>query len=131
MDTGLIIAGPQSVLISNCPYLGAMGSIEHALALGYPRWSRSCSSFHFLCTGEQFERLYKPAGHLRRVHVLAERLPGHARRQLPPGKGRPQSQVHAWFVFDQGADLFRVMEDVGRGPHNLAKPGRPPPSALL
>jgi hypothetical protein len=27
----------------------------------------------FLCTRERFERLHKP-GHLRRVHVLAERL---------------------------------------------------------
>jgi hypothetical protein len=86
------------VLISNCPYHGAMGFIEHALALGF-RVVVLLLKLSFLCTGERFERLHKP-GHLRRVHVLAERLQDMHDANYT-GKKAGQSQVHAWFVFDQ------------------------------
>ncbi len=86
------------VLISNCPYRGAMGFIEHALALGF-RVVVLLLKLSFLCTGERFERLHKP-GHLRRVHVLAERLQDMHDANYT-GKKAGQSQVHAWFVFDQ------------------------------
>ena len=55
----------------------------------------------FLCTDERYERLH-PRGHLRRVHVLAERLQGmHAAHIAAGGKKGSQTQVHAWFVFDR------------------------------
>ena len=53
----------------------------------------------FLCTAERYERLHKP-GHLRRVHVLAERLQDMHDANYT-GKKASQSQVHAWFVFDR------------------------------
>jgi hypothetical protein len=86
------------VLISNCPYRGAMGFIEQALALRF-RVVVFLLKLSFLCTGERFERLHKP-GHLRRVHVLAERLQDMHDANYT-GKKAGQSQVHAWFVFDQ------------------------------
>ena len=86
------------VLISNCPYAGAMGFIEHALALGF-RVVVLLLKLSFLCTAERYERLHKP-GHLRRVHVLAERLQDMHDANYT-GKKAGQSQVHAWFVFDQ------------------------------
>ena len=45
------------------------------------------------------ERLHK-RGHLRRVHVLAERLQDMHDANFA-GKKAGQSQVHAWFVFDR------------------------------
>jgi hypothetical protein len=80
------------VLISNCPY-HVPWLHEHALA-SIPR-GRSCS---LLCTGERFAPAQ--AGHLRRVHVLAERLQDMHDANCT-GKKAGQSQVHAWFVFDQ------------------------------
>ena len=53
----------------------------------------------FLCTAERYERLHK-RGHLRRVHVLAERLQGMHDANYS-GKKSSQPQVHAWFVFDR------------------------------
>src|SRR4029077_3925005 len=89
------------VLISNCPYHGAMGFIEHALALGF-RVVVLLLKLSFLCTGERFERLHKP-GHLRRVHVLAERLQEmHDARHLEAGgKKAGQSRMHGWFVLNR------------------------------
>jgi hypothetical protein len=90
------------VLISNPAFNGAMGGamdfIEHALALRF-RVIALLLKLPFLCTGERFERLHKP-GHLRRVHVLAERLQDMHDANYT-GKKAGQSQVHAWFVFDQ------------------------------
>jgi hypothetical protein len=75
-----------------------MGFIEHALALGF-RVVVLLLKLSFLCTVERFERLHKP-GHLRRVHVLAERLQDmHDANYV--GERAGQSQVHAWFVLDQ------------------------------
>jgi hypothetical protein len=48
---------------------------------------------------ERFERLHKP-GHLRRVHVLAERLQDMHDANFT-GQKASQSQVHAWFVLDR------------------------------
>ena len=89
------------VLISNCPYAGAMDIIEHALALGF-RLIVLLLKLSFLCTAERFERLHRP-GHLRRVHVLAERLQDmhDAQHLAAGGKMAGQSQVHAWFVIDR------------------------------
>ena len=89
------------VLISNCPYAGAMDFIEHALALGF-RLIVLLLKLSFLCTAERFERLHRP-GHLRRVHVLAERLQDmhDAQHLAAGGKMAGQSQVHAWFVIDR------------------------------
>jgi hypothetical protein len=89
-------------LVSNCPYDciagSAMDFIEHALALRF-RVIALLLKLPFLCTCERFERLHKP-GHLRRVHVLAERLQDmHDANHT--GKKASQSQVHAWFVFDR------------------------------
>ena len=89
------------VLLSNCAYADAMGHIEHALALGF-RVIVLLLKLSFLCTAERYERLHK-RGHLRRVHVLAERLQGmhDAAHIAAGGKKGSQSQVHAWFVFDR------------------------------
>jgi hypothetical protein len=86
------------VLISNCPYAGAMGFIEHAQALGF-RVIALLFKLGFLCTVERFKRLHRP-GHLRRVHVLAERLQDmhDAKHIAAGGKRAGQSGVHAWFV---------------------------------
>ena len=51
---------------------GPWSFIEHALALRF-RVVALLLKLSFLCTHERYERLHKP-GHLRRVHVLAERL---------------------------------------------------------
>ena len=64
-------------LISNCAYDGAAGGamefIEHALAIEF-RLIVLLLKLQFLCTEERYERLH-PLGHLRRVHVFAERIP--------------------------------------------------------
>jgi hypothetical protein len=89
------------VLISNCSYAGAMDFIEHALALRF-RVVALLLKLSFLCTAERYERLHKP-GHLRRVHVLAERLQDmhDAAHLVAGGEKAGQSQVHAWFVLDR------------------------------
>jgi hypothetical protein len=89
------------VLVSNCPYGDAMGHIEHALALRF-RVIVLLLKVEFLCTVERYARLH-PRGHLRRVHVLAERLQGmhDAAHIAAGGKKAGQSQVHAWFVLDR------------------------------
>ena len=85
------------VLLSNCPYGGAMGFIEHAWVLGF-RVIVLLLKVEFLCAAERYERLHK-TGHLRRVHILAERLQGmHDANHT--GKKSSQPHVHAWFVFD-------------------------------
>jgi hypothetical protein len=86
------------VLVSNPPYADAMGFIEHAWALGF-RVVVLLLKLSFLCTVERFERLHK-RGHLRRVHVLAERLQDMHDANYS-GEKASQSQVHAWFVFDR------------------------------
>ena len=90
------------VLISNPAYRGAAGSamdfIEHALALEF-RCVVLLLKLSFLCTQERFERLHRP-GHLRRVHVLAERLQDMHDANYT-GEKAGQNQVHAWFVFDR------------------------------
>jgi hypothetical protein len=86
------------VLISNCSYARAMDFIEHALALGF-RVVALLLKLSFLCTIERYERLHKP-GHLRRVHVLAERLQDMHDANYT-GEKAGQSQVHAWFVLDR------------------------------
>ena len=85
-------AGQQSALHR------AMEFIEHALALRF-RVIALLLKLPFLCTYERFERLHKP-GHLRRVHVLAERLQDMHDANFT-GKKASQSQVHAWFVLDR------------------------------
>ena len=56
----------------------------------------------FSIAPERFERLHK-LGHLRRVHVLAERLQDmhDAAHIATGGKKAGQSQVHGWFVLDR------------------------------
>ena len=96
---------PCDVLISNSAYDGIAGGalefIEHALALRF-RVIAFLLKLSFLCTGKRFERLY-PRGHLRRVHVLAERLQDmhDAAHIAAGGEKAAQPGVHAWFVFDR------------------------------
>ena len=89
------------VLVSNCPYGRAMQFVEHALALRF-RVVVFLLPPSFLFTADRYERLHK-RGHLRRVHVLAERLQGmhDAAHIAAGGKEASQSQIHAWFVFDR------------------------------
>ena len=89
---------PCDVLLSNCAYADAMGHIEHAWALGF-RVVVLLLKLSFLSTTERYERLHK-RGHLRRVHVLAERLQDMHDANYT-GKKASQSQSHAWFVFDR------------------------------
>ena len=86
------------VLLSNPPYGDAMDYLEHAWALRF-RVVVFLLPPSFLCTADRYERLHKP-GHLRRVHVLAERLQGMHDANYT-GKKASQSQLHAWFVFDR------------------------------
>ena len=79
---------------------GAMEFLEHAWTLEF-RLVVFLLKVSFLCTEERYERMY-PRGHLRRVHVLAERLPDmHDAKHLANGgeKAAPAG-VHGWFVFD-------------------------------
>jgi hypothetical protein len=89
------------VLISNCAYASTMDFIEHALTLGF-RVVVLLLKLSFLCTIERFERLHRP-GHLRRVHVLVERLQEmhDAAHLAKGGKKAGQPGVHAWFVLDR------------------------------
>ena len=86
------------ILVSNPPYSRAMEFIEHALALEF-RVVVLLLKLSFLCTLERFERLHKQ-GHLRRVHVLAERLQDMHDANFT-GEKASQSQVDAWFVLDR------------------------------
>jgi len=88
-------------LITNPAYRCAMATIEHALAIGF-RVVALLLEVNFLCTGDRFERLHQP-GHLRRVHVLAERLQEmHDARHLEAdGKKAGQSRMHGWFVLNR------------------------------
>jgi hypothetical protein len=86
------------VLISNPPYAQAMPFIEHALALEF-RVTVLLLKVAFLSSEQRFERLHR-FGHLRRVHVLAERLQDMHDANFA-GEKASQSQDHAWFVFDR------------------------------
>jgi hypothetical protein len=85
------------VLLSNPPYGGAMDYLEHSWALGF-RLVVFLLPPSFLHSTDRFERRHK-RGHLRRVHVLAERLQDMHDANFT-GKKASQSQTHAWFVFD-------------------------------
>ena len=89
------------VLLSNPPYAEAMRIIEHAWALGF-RLVILLLKLQFTATAERYERLHK-TGHLRRIHVFAERLQDmhDAAHLAKGGKKAGQSQDHAWFVFDR------------------------------
>ena len=89
------------VLLSNPPYGEAMEYIEHAWALGF-RVVVLLLKVEFLCTAERYQRMHK-TGHLRRVHILAQRLQGmhDARHVARGGKLGSQPEVHAWFAFDR------------------------------
>jgi hypothetical protein len=90
--------GDCDVLVSNPPFAEAMRIIEHAFALGF-RIIVLLLKANFTSTAERYERLHKP-GHLRRIHVLAERLQDMHDANYT-GKKAGQSQVHAWFVLDR------------------------------
>jgi hypothetical protein len=98
LDFRKMTARPCDVRLSNCAYADAMGHIEHAGALGF-RVVVLLLKLSFLSTTERYERLHK-RGHLRRVHVLAERLQDMHDANYT-GKKASQSQSHAWFVFDR------------------------------
>jgi len=84
--------------VMNPPYGEAMDYLEHAWALGF-RLVAFLLPPSFLHSIDRFERMHK-RGHLRRVHVLAERLQGMHDANFT-GKKASQSQIHAWFVFDR------------------------------
>jgi hypothetical protein len=86
------------LLLSNPPFARSMEAIEHALAIGFDVVI-FLAKLSFLCTADRFERLHKP-GHLRRVHVLAERLQDMHDAAFT-GERASQSQVHAWLVIDR------------------------------
>ena len=86
------------VLVSNPPFAEAMRIIELALALGF-RIIVLLLKANFTSTAERYERLHK-LGHLRRVHVLAERLQDMHDANFT-GEKASQSQDHAWFVLDR------------------------------
>jgi hypothetical protein len=76
------------VLVSNCAYAGAAGNalqfIEHALTLEF-RVIALLLKIQFLNCYERYQRLY-PRGHLRRVHVIAERVDGmHDAKHIAAG----------------------------------------------
>jgi len=89
------------VLLSNPPFSNVMGHIEHALKLEF-RVIILLLRMQFLNTSERRERLHK-LGHLRRVHIIAERLQGmhDAAHVAGGGKIASQPQDHAWFVLDR------------------------------
>jgi hypothetical protein len=87
------------VLVSNPPYSRAMDAIEHALGLGFETVI-FLLKVEFLCSATRYERLHK-SGHLRRVHVLAERLQGMHDANYE-GRRASQPLMHAWFVIERG-----------------------------
>jgi hypothetical protein len=72
-----------------------MQYIEHALKLEF-RVIALLLKVNFMCTSERYERLHK-LGHLRRIHVFAERLQDMHDANFT-GKKASQSQVHGWYV---------------------------------
>lgn len=84
--------------LSNPPFRRAMEAIEHAFDIGFDVVV-FLLKLQFLCTADRYERLHKP-GHLRRMHVLAERLQDmHDAAHIEAGGDKAgQSQTHAWFV---------------------------------
>ena len=100
LDFLAMTSGPSDcdVLLSNPPYGEAMDYLEHAWVLGF-RLVAFLLPPSFLHSIDRFERMHK-RGHLRRVHVLAERLQGMHDANFT-GKKASQSQIHAWFVFDR------------------------------
>jgi hypothetical protein len=90
---------PCAVAFSNPPFSRAMDAIEHSLGIGY-EVVIFLLKLQFLSTADRFERMHKP-GHLRRVHVFAERIQGmhDAQHLAAGGKEAGQSQDHGWFVF--------------------------------
>ena len=123
------------VLVSNPAFDGAAGGamdfIEHALVLEF-RVIVFLLKLSFLCTAERFERLHRP-GHLRRVHVLVERLQDmhDAQHLATGGKKAGQSQVHAWFVFDRDYCGQAVVNPVSIYQPNVRMPGAPSPQMRL
>ena len=85
------------VLLSNPPYAKTMKIIEHAWELGF-RLIVFLLQTSFVHTADRFERMHK-TGHLRRIHVLAERLQDMHDANFT-GEKASQTQVHAWFIFD-------------------------------
>ena len=76
------------VLLSNPPYGERMACLEHAWALGF-RLVVFLLPPSFLYTADRFERMHK-RGHLRRVHILAERLQDmHDAAHIAAGGKRP------------------------------------------
>jgi hypothetical protein len=89
-----------SLLLSNPPFSRAMEAIERSFVIGFDVVI-FLLKVEFLCTADRFDRLHRP-GHLRRVHVIAERLVMHDDAHLAAGgKKAAPSQVHVWFVFDR------------------------------
>jgi hypothetical protein len=92
-------------LVSNPAYDGAAGSalefIEHALKLEF-RLIVLLLKLQFLATEERYTRLH-PLGHLRRLHIIIERVQGmhDAVHVANGGKIAGQSQNHGWFVLDR------------------------------
>jgi len=86
------------VLLSNPPYAKAVEMIEHAFGLGF-RIVIFLLKANFSSTEERYRRLH-PRGHLRRVHVIAERLQDMHDANFE-GEKASQSQDHSWFVFDR------------------------------
>jgi len=74
-----------------------MDHLEHSWGLGF-RLVVFLLPPSFLHSTHRFERMHKRR-HLRRVHVLAERLQDMHDPNFP-GKKASQSQTHAWFVFE-------------------------------
>ena len=60
------------VHLSNPAYRCAMEAVEHSLAIGFDLVI-FLLKLQFLCAADRYERVHK-LGHLRRVHVFAERL---------------------------------------------------------
>ena len=93
------------VLVSNPAYDGVAGGaiefIEHAFKLEF-RLVVLLLKLQFLSTEERYTRLH-PLGHLRRLHVIAERIQDmhDAIHLAEGGKTAGQSQNHGWFVFDR------------------------------
>ena len=86
------------MLLSNPPYARAMDMIEHAFAIGF-RVIILLLKSNFGGTEERYERLH-PRGHLRRIHVLAERLQDMHDANFT-GEKASQPLEHSWFVLDR------------------------------
>ncbi len=103
------------VLLSNPPYAETMTMIEHAFQLGF-RIVVFLLKANFASTEERYERLH-PTGHLRRVHVLAERLQDMHDANFT-GKKSSQPAEHSWFVFDRSYRGPAILNPVSiKNPH--------------